>query len=433
VANFVDPERWEPNGETVYRPEARNRLALMRWAVGQADLESCGKALLALRAEGYNDTNWLGKKPILLVESDYGMSEALKALGQEGQISKVWEMFATETGRTCAQCVFDQPWGVKADEGLNGHCKRWYESKDVVETCEGFIGMEDPVVVSLGIELRRWFEKLEIEVQGEPFTRVTDVAEYVQGYKQAVAAKREQREAAAVQAAREHVDRIQAFMDWQEQQPAEWMEHFQAHACVKCANYRPDLETPCRFCVEALGTSWDKERFRAPEFGVLVGRDGRMLPRCEQFVYRETPVLARKAGVMFGEHRKDVLEWLHGLAVGNNSSSRGVLWGTLRWLDYGRPVKTAQDLERMKRWLRREWEALGGDEAMATLMDVALSEGRARASYRGAMSLVNGETGEVEEWAGVNFKFVSGEYENRWGGPRVPEGWPRPWESEEGG
>ena len=431
VANFVDPERWEPNGETVYRPVGRNRLALMRWAVLEANLEDCGERLLALRAEGYSNTNWLRKKPILLVQASYGMGEALEALGQKGSVNKVWKRFAGETRRTCARCVFHphcMAGMVETIDGLKGHCERWYEPD--VETCEGFIGKDDPVVIPLGIELRGWFEKLGIEIQREPFAHVTSVTGYVRGYNQAAAAKREQREAAAKERAREHVDRIQAFWDWQREQPTECLGHFQAHSCVKCVNYRPELEgegmAPCRFCVEALGTSWDEGKFRAPEFGVLVAQDGRMLPRCEQFAHRQVPVLA--GGARFGE-RKRVMEWLHGMVVGKTNYPRSVLWGVLRWLDYGRPVVgKAQDVDRLKRWILREWEALGGSEVMATLLDVALSEARVRGAYRGLLSLVNGMTGEVEEWAGVDFRYVTGEFGARYRGRDWPEGWGRPWE-----
>jgi len=436
VAKFVDPERWEPNGEKVYRPMERNYLALMKWAVIEADLKSCGKGLLALRADGYNKTNWLAKKPLALVQLPYGLGEVLRVLGRRGGVGGTWEEFAGKMEWRCARCVFFpycRPGMVETIDGLHGHCERWNEPE--TKTCVGFIGAGDPVVIPLRHELRGWFEKLRIEVEEEPFAYVTDVGVYVGGYNQAAAAKRDQREAAAKQKAREHVERIQVFVDWQAEWPVEWMEHFQAHACVKCVNYRPELEeegmAPCRFCVEALGTSWSKEQFAAPDFGVLVTQDGRMLPRCAQFTYRETPVLARVEGMRFGERRRAV-EWLHGMVVMKNSYSNSVLWGVLRWLDYGRPVDNkTQDMDRLQRWILREWDALGGSEAVATLLDVALSEARVRGSYRdGVIRLVNGVTGEVEEWAGVDFRYVTGEYDRQYG-RNWPEGWGQPWEKEQ--
>lgn len=438
VAKFVDPERWEPNGERIYEPAARNRLALMRWAVieGLSNLEDYGERLLALRANGCNQTNWLAKKPVDLVRSDYGIGMALEALGQKGSVGRIWEKFAEETDRTCARCGFFphcRP-GMVEVMTSGGYCRRWYKAD--VETCENFIGADDPVVILLGGGLQRWFEKLEIEVQEEPFPHVVDVAEYVGGYNRAAAARRDQMEAAEEQKARKHVDEIQAFVDWQAEQPVEWMEHFQAHSCVGCVNYRPELEledmAPCRFCVEPLGTSWDKEGFRAPEFGVLVAQDGMMLPRCEQFAHRQVPVLAKAGGARFGE-RKRAMTWLHGMVVrrgGQHSHSHSIIWGVLRWLDYGRPVGKAQDMDRLERWILREWEELGGSEVVATLLDVAMSEAQVRGSWTraGILRLVNGATGEVEEWAGIDFRYVTGvlttQYWSDW-----PEGWARPWEN----
>jgi hypothetical protein len=76
--------------------------------------------------------------------------------------------------------------------------------------------------------------------------------------------------------------------------------------------------------------------------------------------------------------------------------------------------------------VKREWEELGGDEVVATLLDVALSETRAMKRCGMPARLLNAMTGEVEKFAPVDFaKVASGEDLSSW--TRWPEGWGKPW------
>ena len=425
VAAFVDPGRWEPDEERVYMPLERNRLALMRWAVERADVEKCGERLLGLRAEGYQKTNWLRKKPVGLVTNGSGYGTALHALGLGGVV-RAWEVFAEETGHSCEMCVFgddDLEMG-----SLVGHCPRW--SGQTMETCERFIGPGDPVVIPVGgYNLRRLFEELGIEMEemdGQCYVNTAGL--YCDGCRRAAVLEAEQAEMAASRKATAHLVEIQAFMDWQEERTEEELGHFQAHACRKCAMYCVDQEPPCLFAVEPLKSYGDQ--VRAPEFEVLVAEDGRMLPRCEQFCYREMPALLRVAGMRFGD-RERAVEWLHGLGIVGGGYGGRALRGVLRWLDYGRAVENANAWEPLKRWVKREWEELGGDEVVATLLDVALSEVRAMKRRSDVLKLLNGVTGEVEEFAAVEFgKVARGEDLSSWS--RWPEGWGKPWVEEEG-
>ena len=441
VARFVDPLRWQPNEDHVYRPEERNWLALMAWAVGKADLEDeeVGERVLALRAVSPADTNWLGKKPLGLVKSPYGRLRAVRALGVEG---KPWEVFARETGRRmCEQCVFaysreEELAQAAAVMDQGGHCRWWRNQK--AETCEGFIGEGDPVVIPLDYSTSGYLSELEIPYEGGDeggeFEYMTAVDRYVVAYRRAAALKAKQAAERQARGARQHIVDIQAFQEWQLEQPDGVLHHFQAHGCAKCGHYRPELIEEglpaCEFAVKGLthqvrGGQGDQ---RAPEFGALVTREGVMLPRCEQFAYREVPKLARVTAAEFERNR--ALRWMEWLGrSGGSYGDHHAVWGILRWLNYGRPVEAANDWERLKRFVRDQWEEIGGDEAVATLLDVALSERRARGTREGLLRLVNGVTGEEEEFMGVDFRYVAGKDEMpRWMQRDWPEGWVRPWE-----
>jgi len=444
VARFVDPARWEPNGDRVYEPEEWNWLAVMRWAVERADLEACGEAVLKLRGRDVCE-NLLGKKPIGIVHGPYSRNQVLHALGVVTAKGRTyWEEFAAATGRTCEGCVF-RPYAeseemaslVKLADFTGAHCRRW---RSDCTTCDRFIGEDDPVVIPLSYDLRNAFNELEISYEGGEFEYMDDVAAYVVGVRRAAALKERQRAAVAEMRARVHIEDIAAFQEWQLEQPDAWLHHFQAHSCARCAHYRPELieqELPaCRFVVEPLKArnSWQADH-RAPDFGVLVTREGWMLPRCEQFAYREVPVLCGvtiKTGVDFGKLQDRVGEWLVGLGQSGGVSGYGNnhrVWGILRWLDYGRPVDKSNDWDRLKQFLRREWENLGGDEVVATLLDVVLSERKARDGRQVPIHLVNGVTGKSEDFVPVDLGYVLGKVSfDGWRQREWPEGWPLPWE-----
>jgi len=77
------------------------------------------------------------------------------------------------------------------------------------------------------------------------------------------------------------------------------------------------------------------------------------------------------------------------------------------------------------RYLKRAWDDLG-DEAMATLITVALMEAKAMTSYRGILELMDPTTLETERWASVRWNAVieGGNTHN------YPNDWPKPWVKE---
>lgn len=159
-------------------------------------------------------------------------------------------------------------------------------------------------------------------------------------------------------------------------------------------------------------------------------QDGRIYPRCEQFAYREIPAIQRCVGMSFGPWRSRVLGWLKALGVGRSSYGHQAIGSALRWLDYGRPVKKAQDWVKLLDFVSGEWDTLGGDEGIGTLLAVVASEAAAQSSWQGQdpFSLVNALNGETEEFVGIDFLYVQDwdkmpDYtKSRW-----PKGWMQPW------
>ncbi len=430
VARFVELERWEPEEETVYRPVGRNRLAWLRWAVENADLTHCGEALLELTSYGWSDTNLLTRRPQSLLRQWDEMSHVLKALGT----TQEWDEFATATGRTCEHCVFGMTTIPVEDTDPTPYCKRWQKAKS--KTCKGFIGTTDPVVIPMERYAQvMLFQETGAELESDPFQHMTSVPDYVEAYQQAVKLHKEQKLASAQKKSKEHIEPIRQYWQWQQTVTSSSdLAHFQAHACTKCKFYQPSLSEqglpPCDLALNpAFHPSWDNKRPRAPEFAVLVSPTGQVLPRCEGFAYRELPeILGMPIGIQFPNHNQ-VLDWLIGLGKVGSPNTTG-LWGLLTWLDYGRPLPKSQDWDKLRRYIRRSWDVLGGDPAIATLIDVIMSERIARNSRYSAINLLDPTTREVEKWAVAPLKELHRERENHgWFRGNWPSDFPKPWET----
>jgi hypothetical protein len=172
-----------------------------------------------------------------------------------------------------------------------------------------------------------------------------------------------------------------------------------------------------------------RDHRRAPEFGVLVAQDGRTLPRCEQFAYRQIPTIRPFPGTRFVD-RPQVMNWLQALAAdhGYGTSHRHAVFGVLHCLNVagGRPVHK-QNLQKLTDWILDHWDQIGGDPVIPTLLDVALSESDARASDV-LLHLVNPVTGQEETWMPCKFRYAAGlEPFPSW--KSWPGDWPRPWET----
>ena len=411
LAAFVDSNRWLPNENHVYRPVERNRLAMMRWAVGNTDMSDRGEALLGLCNEGqYNNSNWLAKKPVALVQSDYGLGETLMALGYQN-ITGAWAAFAAQEGRMCATCQLN---GVSLNEtgDMTVHCPRWMGKK--AGTCQGWIGLDSPTVIPLHFNLARWFREAGAEYEMEPFEHCDSIGDYLKGVALAVVRQREAEAASKEKKALKHIVAIQEYVDWQADHPGR-LAHFQAHACAKCIHQLDTPAAPCRFALEPL--TYHNGDARAPEFAVWVDLDGGMYPRCEMFTYREI-LVRRQPGMQFVDPQQ-ATRWLKALTSRGTYPSRG-LGGVLRWLN-GEPK-----IDKLLTWIRRNWSGLGGDEVVATLLDIALAEARMIVSSRPPYKLLNAVTGEMESFAIVDWRLINGSVSYSPYG--YPKDWPRPWE-----
>ena len=427
VAAFVDPNRWEPNPERVYRPEERNRLAVIQWAVERVDLPERVDALMGLEAV----RRYGGAKNLLTTQAINVAREleltlmVLTALGWNQGIDAA----LLELGRTCASCAaqayVDE---TGAPEPFRGStwCPKW--EGETRETCPNYIGPVDPVVIPVSWKVRDWVQTHRPRAlhESDIGTIMTSVADYVEAFRQASAEYREQEAARQEQQAQRHLVGIAAYQSWQAEQPAEDLEHFQAHACHKCAAYLADAPH-CVYGVEPFQDTFDKVP-RPPYFAVWVAEDGRVLPRCQGFCYQTIPVL-HATDVEFGD-RDVAIEWLNSLARTEvHSRALAGIWGILRWVDYAKGQRN--DLSALCRYVRREWDSLGGSPAVATLLRAAAGEVDAVEKRRAGVARVwNPTTDRVEEFAVLEVFDVlldeQGTYRYKWIRENWPDGFPWP-------
>jgi hypothetical protein len=224
---------------------------------------------------------------------------------------------------------------------------------------------------------------------------------------------------------------------WQAQQPGQLLDtlHFQAHRCDRCEYYRPELLQalpPCLFAVEPLTEKYRADAKMAPDMGILIREDGLMVPRCYHFRFAHLPYIVPLEGFRLPDH--DVaLAWLHSICAmaARGYSHSETLPGVLAWLPYPRSQDKAHDLDALERYIKNNWENLGGDETIARLMLVATIEARSRASYQDPITLHNpAVTGLDEKWVAISWRqFTGGEKPSyRYD---YPDNWPTPWVREE--
>jgi len=77
----------------------------------------------------------------------------------------------------------------------------------------------------------------------------------------------------------------------------------------------------------------------------------------------------------------------------------------------------------MLRYVRDNWDDLGGDEIVARLISIALTEATAAGSYSNQFDLMSPLTGRAETWASVSWQNIR-EGQAAYG---FPKDWPTPW------
>jgi ParB-like chromosome segregation protein Spo0J len=442
IKRFMKPESWEPNSfNRMLPPVVRNRLRLIQWHMGHLDKARAGEVVVALRDVrdyGYS-SNYTGKKPLSMARDGIETGNLLDILTGSssdpwGADKEHWRREATARGWTCEGCIFSK--ARKPEKAtVDLPCERW--EGDDVPTCLGFIGEDDPVVAVLDDwQVREWIRKLELEVQ-----RQEDGLEYVDDLETYVAIVEQIAEAALAEddeRRREkeegHLVDLRAYWEAQQDVEASGLDvvHFQAQACVRCAHCRPELMDeelpPCKYAKEPLLASGYNKKAKAPAMGVMVEREGTMVPRCAQFRQREVPTIVPVLGFSVAKGKRHmVLNWLRGVSTGlgyaNNSTK---ITGVLHWLPWERKEEEENhDVDRVVTYVRQNWDGLGGDGAVATLVSVALSEAKARYGNASVLKLLNPTTGHEESWRHLGWaQFVNGVLPmwSSW-----PKDWPTPW------
>jgi len=427
IKKFLNPDHWLPPDEPI-TPSTRNNLRLVRHLLQHVDLEQRGEDILQLRRSHWSGESLIGKKPVGL--RDDQITEICRVLaGNSAALSVIWQRVAHEQDWDCAHCYLADLQPPSESGPFNLPCARWSRPPEggLPDTCRGFVGPEDPLVIPVSRELGRWAEEHDpAHLVAEPFYHFDLYAPWVVLVALAAARRAELQLQAKQERQTKHVREIAGY--WQRQRGL-WSTtgHFQMHRCDRCTHYRPDqLDDdlpPCLFAVEPLTNQWNDDP-RAPEFGVLIRQDGLMLPRCEMY-RRGITTFAPTPGFVLPD-REVVIEWLHRILTGfhNGTQHSYTIRQPLTWLPYPRQAGQVHDLARLLSYVKKLWKTLDGAR-LATLISTAASEVAALSNYNEPFQLLDPTTLEVEQWASTRWRnLVEGiASENS----SYPRDWPQPW------
>ncbi len=451
VKRFLDPDHWLPAPEDVLLPTIRNRMRLMRHLLTR--LQQSGRlaerapAILALASHArYGSTeNLLAHKPETICRDYSTMGEVLRAvIGKENSgFDSAWDAAAVENVWRCTTCRLNTN-APLADLDVHLPCPRWHGGRPVtpINTCDAWTSAHDPLVLLAESSMASWSHKLVLRgYHSDPFPYFDDLDAWIAAARLVTDKVRAQDRERRHDRDTRHIRELEAYFAQQSERlslPGPFAEdathppHFQAHLCYRCVHHRPDHhDLPrCHFAVEPLE---DYGGPKAPDFGLLVRQDGLMLPRCSRFRLAECDgSIAGSIEPMRGfllPDRPAVLAWIRRLAAWPSRNDHdSTLFAGLAWLPYDRPKpKDSHDLDGLVRYLARAWDQLG-DERIATLLHILVSEIGAMANFHNGFELFNPLTLIAERWASAPWSVLSG------GGPswRVydyPTDWPRPWES----
>lgn len=444
INTFLDPETWTPPDGEVVSPSVRNQLRLVRHVLRTLDRDRRGEAVISLRGAqntwGYGTVrNLIGKQPLTLVRDRVDLATVLRQLTgrPDPTTAEFWAEAAQANHWRCVDCRF---WAYPLPETATdkAHCERWNGAD--VDTCLGFIGHMDPLVIPLSYHFSGWAEKLGIPAQENTsrgdYGHLDDVDTYRDLVERAARAAQEQESQREMEKTQAHLPALRSYCGAQAEQALTGLPwgfgHAQAHRCDLCVNYRSELTDqdlpPCRFSVKPFENRFDGTTV-APGMGALVSQEGLLVPRCVEFRHREVPQVLPLAGFRFPstkDGRAAVLHWLRTIAGRGSSENvhNYTLAGPLAWLPYPRDRGT--DLDALIRYVRDAWQDLGGDEVVARLISVALTEATAGASYSNQFDLMNPLTGRADTWASVNWQSIR-DGQRPYG---LPKDWYASWVSE---
>ena len=347
VARFLEPNRWSlsHDPDRPFHPVWFNRARLIRHLLESTDGAALARGALELEGKRQGQyTNYLRKSvgSILGNSWDFGHVAAGLAGIKATHAEDAWTALAGPLGWGCESCalaglVTGIEKRVDHFDGWRSPCKRlrrgdWAE----VTTCEGYVGPDDPPIVTLPDAMVDWLDEGAVKtgLQGNDQPYVTGAADLIRLYEAARVRQVEVEQEAEIQAMTQHIAPIQAYWEAQGEGTRFDLGHFQAHACRKCVhyteNYLPGGGIPP--CTLIENPPKRNGQPRAPEFGVLANEE-RAVPRCEKFRYRELPAIQLGFEAAAIPDRAMILLWYEWLVKDNNYGGTKYIWKPLNWLN----------------------------------------------------------------------------------------------------
>lgn len=424
IKKFLDPNTWLPVDDQVISTIYRNRLRLVHHHIANLDPERADDVITNLQRRIK-----IGKRVSTIIGSTYDFLAVLRSFTGDVAVypngEDLWVQVAPLQNWTCKTCQYRTQRPPAAAQG-SLPCPRWADPDRNLESCMHYIGPDDPVIASFPhYAYHDILKELAPDLptlDGSPYC--TDLEHYVQ-LTEDIAVRLQDQEAAETRAQQQaHLPALRAYYaaqtddrDLLTRHNAGDLEtvldtsHGLAHTCEYCANYRPDLLDqdlpPCRYALEPLRPYHWNDQIQAPDMGVLIRNDdGVAVPRCAGYRDDGLPVLNNLKGFSFPmEHRDMVLEWLGEILKrgGGGYSHHGTLPSALAWLPYERPDGTTYDIAKLQRYVRDRWDDLGGDTAIAQLLQIAVYESAACGKHQEPITLIEPLSGTSEAWSSMRF------------------------------
>jgi ParB-like chromosome segregation protein Spo0J len=429
---FLNPNRWEPNGSEPLAPETRNLRALLAHLLRSIDEPALAEIVVALKEAGD-----LGRKPQSADETTLTriLAHFTTGLSRWARPGDIWDRLANDEF-SCTSCLWqathERMPAVQSD--LLTGCRR-LDGKSA-HTCLYYVRQGDarwpallPVHYRIGNNLpddQPGLRRLDENGRGPWFARPDAFPILYQ------AAVDRQRERDRRQEQQRNTGYLKTMRQFQGQQtaPATYLDldHPQAHACRRCIWHRPGGGSDgveCHYAAEPRQSRSGRNSGapEAPDYGLLVRRDGLVVPRCGEFVAQDPLALLGAEPGRIALPRDATLDWFRHLLKRNNNYHTTTLPRFLSWLTH-----PGDGAERRLQRIQDLWNE-ASDAQIARLFSVLISEAGAANNYRTPVHLLNPLTGEIEDWATIDQPTV----EDTRVPYNYPKDWPRPWTANDGG
>lgn len=421
VARFVDSNRWSlsHNLDLPFNPIVYNRARFLRHLLEVTPPRQLSQGLIKLLGEGSHYTpNYLSKKVDTILSSNWEFSNVVQMLTGK---SDPWLDHAKAQDWTCDHCILNSLVKVitlQNDELDNSapcqQINRYRDPEKKILTCLQFIGTEDPPIIVVPFTIINHLDNsggrdlLKHPLCGEDKHYVTSWQDYVFIYQQARLRFEQAASDEVEMQSKQHLGPLAQY--WQAQQDGLFaLENFQAHACRSCTHFDGD---ECKFVHKPLYESHNNKITKSPGFGVLVNKDGLVVPRCEMFRYRDLPEIRPLQGYRFPD-RNLIMDWFKLIKSQANPRFYGAqknLFGILAWLPSQKSENFLADID--------------DDNLLMAILQTGVQEIVNLRSYTSRLNLLDPVTGENIEWQAMDWgNFMSQEKPYAWNND-----WPLPWE-----